>query len=230
MITYDVKRVNSDFKFIQDEIILKGSRRKILAIDNDGRVAMFKYEREEYMCSETWSEKIAFEVAKILGYECAKIELAKDSNDKIGVLNYHFSAPPLIATNTDIIAYLNENKNERNIYYMILNIKRVLDEMNRNLFKELIKIMLFDAYINRSKVVIYKEDNKTQYKHFELIEYLREEYPDYVIPEIKRLENLTDEVISELVNKIPDELLTNQHKEQIIMYLIKRRDLLLGIN
>lgn len=281
---YDIKKNNINFKFIQDEPILKGSRRKMLAIDNaNNEIAMFKYEREDYDCSEACSEKLAYEISKVLGYNCAKIELANDSEGKLGILNYYFS-DMFISPHTDIVAYLNKNHNERKKYYTISNIKCVLDEINCHLFKDFIKIMIFDAligeqdrheenwgiteregnyflsplydngdsllrefrnidnaekyysglksfdaYISRSKTIIYKEDNESQYKHFELIEYLKENYPDLVINEIKKLENLSDDIIISLVSKIPDELLTNQHKEYIILYLIKRRDILLNM-
>lgn len=272
-----------DFNFKQDEPIVRGSRKKMLAIDNKKEIAMFKYEREDYDCSEACSEKLAYEIAKVLEYNCAKIELAVDNDNKIGVLNYYFS-DRFNAPHTDIVAYLNKDTKERKNYYTISNIKSVLDNIDTDLFKDFIKIMIFDAligeqdrheenwgitekqgknfisplydngdsllrefrntanarkyydgikdfnvYINRSHTIIYKEDNKNQYKHFELIEYLYDNYPQYVIPEIDNLKKLNDEIIKELVNKIPNELLTNEHKEYIIMYLIRRRDILLNI-
>lgn len=61
---YGIKKVNSDFYFIQDEPILKGSRRKRLAMSSDKELAMFKYERDDYICSEACSEKLAYEIAK----------------------------------------------------------------------------------------------------------------------------------------------------------------------
>ena len=87
----------------------------------------------------------------------------------------------------------------------------------------------FDAYIYRSKTIIFKEDNINKYKHFELIKYLYDNYPQYVTSELNNLEKLTNEIIDEIVNKIPDDLLTIEHKNYIIMYLIKRRDILLSI-
>ncbi len=280
---YSIKNVNIDFNFIQDEHIVKGSRRKRLVISNGNEIAMFKYEHDDYICSEACSEKMAYEIARVLGYECAKIDLAKDDDNKIGVLNYYFSNR-ITAPHTDIVAYLNKNKDERKYYYTISNIKSVLDDIDNNLFKDFIKIMIFDAligeqdrheenwgiterdgkyfisplydngdsllrefknplnfkqyhngpkdfnaFINRSKTIIYKEDNKNKYKHFELIKYLYERYPQYVIPELDNLKKLTDEIINNIVNKVPDELLTNEHKNYIIMYLMKRRDILLSI-
>lgn len=280
---YQIKKMGIDFNFKQDEPIVRGSRKKMLAIDNKKEIAMFKYEREDYDCSEACSEKLAYEIAKVLEYNCAKIELAVDNDNKIGVLNYYFS-DRFNAPHTDIVAYLNKDTKERKNYYTISNIKSVLDNIDTDLFKDFIKIMIFDAligeqdrheenwgitekqgknfisplydngdsllrefrntanarkyydgikdfnvYINRSHTIIYKEDNKNQYKHFELIEYLYDNYPQYVIPEIDNLKKLNDEIIKELVNKIPNELLTNEHKEYIIMYLIRRRDILLNI-
>lgn len=280
---YEIKKAGIDFRFIQDEPIVRGSRKKMLAINNKREIAMFKYEREDYDCSEASSEKLAYEIAKVLGYDCAKIELAVDNDNKIGVLNYYFS-DRFNAPHTDIVAYLNKDTKERNSYYTISNIKSVLDDIDTDLFKNFIKIMIFDAligeqdrheenwgitekqgksfisplydngdsllrefrnisnaqkyydgikdfnaYIERSQTIIYKEDNKSKYKHFELIKYLYDKFPQHVIPEIINLNKLTDEIIEELVNKIPDELLTNEHKKYIIMYLIRRRDILLNI-
>lgn len=281
---YEIKKAGTDFRFIQDEPIVRGSRKKMLAVNNKREIAMFKYEREDYDCSEACSEKLAYEIAKVLGYDCAKIELAVDNDNKIGVLNYYFSNR-FNAPHTDIVAYLNKDTKERNSYYTISNIKSVLDDIDTELFKDFIKIMIFDAligeqdrheenwgitekqgknfisplydngdsllrefrnianaqkyydgikdfnaYIDRSQTIIYKEDKKCKYKHFELIKYLYDNFSQYVIPEINNLKKLTDEIIEILVNKIPDELLTSEHKKYIIMYLIRRRDILLNIN
>lgn len=280
---YEIKKANVDFRFIQDESIVRGSRKKMLAINNKLEIAMFKYERDDYDCSEACSEKLAYEIAKVLGYDCAKIELAVDNDNQIGVLNYYFSDSD--ESHTDIVAYLNKNIKERNNYYTISNIKNVLDSINTSLFKGFIKIMLFDAligeqdrheenwgitekkgksfisplydngdsllrefknpvnarkyydgikdfnaYINRSQTLIYKEDKKNKYKHFELIKYLYDNFPQDILPEINNLTKLTDEIIEELVDKIPNELLTDEHKKYIITYLKKRRDILLNIN
>lgn len=226
---------------------------------------------------------MSYEIAKILGYKCAKIELAIDNDGVLGVLNYLF----VDIGNTehiDAVSYLNIHDNERPKYYTISNIKKVLDELDNSLFNDFIKIMVFDAlvgeqdrheenwgierigekykmsplydngcnllrnfkdesyakkyysgvkdfdaYINKSETIIYKEDNKKQYKHFELINYLNSQYHEVVQNEIKNLEKLTDEIINDIVDKIPDELLTKMHKKYIIIYLKKRRDILLKI-
>ena len=131
---YQIKKIGTDFKFIQDKPIVRGSRKKILAINNERKIAMFKYEREDYECSEACSEKLAYEIAKVLDYNCAKIELAVDNDNNIGVLNYYFSDSK--TPHTDIVAYLNRNTTERNNYYTISNIKSVLDDIDTTLFKD----------------------------------------------------------------------------------------------
>lgn len=72
---YEIKRIGVDFRFLPEEHIVRGSRKKILAITNNNEFAMFKYEGDDYDCSEACSEKIAYELACVLGFECAKIDL-----------------------------------------------------------------------------------------------------------------------------------------------------------
>lgn len=206
---------------------------------------------------------MCYEIAKILGYDCARIELAKDHEGTLGVLNYLFIG----IGNTehiDAVSYLNIHDNERAMLYTISNIKNTLDKLDKNLFIEFIKVMIFDAlvgeqdrheenwgikrignkymlsplydngcsllrnfkdknyaenfysgkksfnaYIKRSKTIIYKEDHKKQYKHFELMEYLNKNFHDIVQKEIRNLTKLTDEKIENIVYRIPDEFVKN---------------------
>lgn len=168
-------------------------------------------------------------------------------------------------------------------YYTISNIKNKLDELDTKLFKDFIKIMIFDALIGeqdrheenwgitknkgkysisplydngcnllrefknkeyaekyyngikdfdmlikKSSCILYKENGK-RYKHFELINELNELYYNEVQKELKKLRKLNDSTIETIVGKIPDDLLTNKHKEYIIKYLKKRRNILLDI-
>lgn len=85
----------------------------------------------------------------------------------------------------------------------------------------------FDAYIQRSKTLIYKEDHKKRYKHFELIETLLKMEPIKIRKKIKQLIHFNDEVIEKIVKQVPSELLTDLHKKYIIEYLKRRRDILL---
>ena len=283
MSKYSVKTPDRDFRFLNNSPNMKGSRVKKIVVDKEGKKAFFKYQGDGYLVSEACSEKMSYEIAKVLGYDCAKIELAKDNDGVLGVLNYLF----VEIGNTehmDAVSYLNIHSDERPQYYTISNIKKVLDEIDIHLFKDFIKIMVFDAligeqdrheenwgierignqykisplydngcsllrnfkeetyaekyysglkdfdaYINKSSTIIYKEDHKKQYKHFELIQYLNSKYHDMVQSEIKNLKKLTDKVIHNIVNQIPDDLLTEKHKEYIILYLKKRIDRLLEI-
>lgn len=281
---YSIKLSDNDFKFLNYISNTKGSRTKRLAIDIISKEkAWFKYQGQGYNVSEACSEKMCYEIAKVLGYNCAKIELAKDENNQIGILNYLFIDVNKI-THMDAVSYLNEQENERPYFYTVSNIKRTLDNIDGKLFNGFIRLMLFDAlvgetdrheenwgveitkdgyefsplydngcnllrefrneeyaakyyddiqrfdaYIYKSKTYIFKEDNKHRYKHFELIEYLNEEYHDILVKEIRNLNKLTDDKIENIVNKIPNELLTDKHKEYIIYYLKKRRDILLSI-
>ena len=54
-------------------------------------------------------------------------------------------------------------------------------------------------------------------------------FPKQITSEINNLKKLTDDKIMEIVNNIPCELLTQKHKEKIIEYLIKRRNILESI-
>lgn len=271
---YSIKLSDNDFKFLNYISNTKGSRTKRLVIDIISKEkAWFKYQGQGYNVSEACSEKMCYEIAKVLGYNCAKIELAKDENNQIGILNYLFIDVNKI-THMDAVSYLNEQENERPYFYTVSNIKRTLDNIDGKLFNGFIRLMLFDAlvgetdrheenwgveitkdgyefsplydngcnllrefrneeyaakyyddiqrfdaYIYKSKTYIFKEDNKHRYKHFELIEYLNEEYHDILVKEIRNLNKLTDDKIENIVNKIPNELLTDKHKEYIIYYL-----------
>lgn len=230
---------------------------------------------------------MCYEIAKVLGYDCARIELAKDTEGVLGVLNYFF-----VDSNTknnilhmDAVVYLKKDNEERSSFYSLSNIKSRLDALDENLFYEFIRIMVFDAlvgeqdrheenwgvqiidnqyrisplydngcsllrefkneqfarkyytgknpfdaYIKRSRTLIYKEGTNKKYKHFELVEYLLNNYPNIVEKEILNLNKLTDNVIVEIVEKIPDDLITEMHKKFIIEYLKIRRDILLNMN
>ncbi len=85
-----------------------------------------------------------------------------------------------------------------------------------------------NKFIEKSKTYIY-DINKKRYTHFELIEYLYSIYPFIVEKEIKRLKKLNKFNIRSIINKIPDELLLEQHKQLIYKYIIIRKERLLKI-
>lgn len=98
------------------------------------------------MVSEACSEKMCYEIAKVLGYECAKIELAHVSEEVLGVLNYLFINIGS-TEHMDAVSYLNIHDVDRPNYYTISNIKKTLDSLNICLFDDFIKIMIFDALV-----------------------------------------------------------------------------------
>lgn len=283
---YPIKLPVNDFTFLPDYSNAKGSRVKKFVVDTEGNKAFFKYEGIGYLVSEACSEKMSYEIAKVLGYKCARIELARDHEGILGILNYLFvdSTSTENIVHIDAVSYLNRGGNERKSFYTISNIKKTLDQLDQNLFESFIKIMIFDAligeqdrheenwgitisndcysfshfydngcsllryfkdelfaekyysgrkdfnaYIRNSKTMIYKENNQKRYKHFELIDYLYQNYPTIVQEELVNLKKLTDEKINSIVNKIPDELITEKHKQYIKNYLKIRRDILLSI-
>lgn len=87
----------------------------------------------------------------------------------------------------------------------------------------------FNKFIMNSKTYIYKEEQKRTYKHFELIQKLYEEYPIVVAKELENLKRLTNRKINNILNKLPDGIINAKHKEYIYRYLIKRKEILLGI-
>lgn len=126
----------------------KGTRAKKIAIDtNSHKMAYFKYEM--YNCSESCSEKMSYEIAKVLNYPCAHIELAKDRRGSIGVLNYLFIDKEK-EEHHDAIDFINKNEDESKEYYTIENIKKCLDGIDGKLFDDFLKIMVFDALVGET--------------------------------------------------------------------------------
>ncbi len=283
MSNYSIKKENKDFKELIVDSFTRGTRRKKIVFDLDSKeVAFFKFQRSNYS-TESCSEKIAYEIAKILGYDCAKIELGQDKTGEIGVLNYFFKGYEYYK---DIVLYLNISGDKtRSEFYNLNNIINSLCEIDKKLVDGFVKISIFDAligeqdrheenwgiirmnksikisplfdngdsllrdfgdvdfaekyyngikqfdnYILNSKTQIYLENKNKRYKHFDLIKELLNIDLKYTKKELKNLKKLTDDSIKAIVNKVPNELMTKQHKMFVILYLIKRRDILLEIN
>ena len=136
---YEIKQVGKDFKFIA-EINNKKKKEKRTAIDNKGKKAIFKYEMYTRDCSEACSEKLSYEIAKVLGYKCAHIELAVDENNTLGILDYLFVNVDE-EEHIDAISYIKRNNEEREQFYTLENIKKCLDMLNPQLFYQFLKIL-----------------------------------------------------------------------------------------
>lgn len=279
---YITKKANKDFIFLTDVIINKGSRVKRLVYDlKEKETAIFKY--QSYECTEACSEKMSYEIAKSLGYSCAKIELAQDENGTLGVLNYLFTSKTGVQ-HTDAVAYIN-NGGDIKEFYTIENIENCLNKIDPKLFKNFLKIMVFDAlvgetdrheenwgisynngkyqisplydngcnllreykdenkiienwengkkdfnaYINRSKTLIYNSKSNKKYTHFELIKQLYKQYKKEIKQEIENLNRITDKEFEKIVKRIPNEFMNDMQKKYIIKYLILRKEKLLEI-
>lgn len=275
---YPIKLPDRDFRFLTINYNVRGSRAKRLTIDINNSKAFFKYEGEDYIVSEACSEKMCYEIAKVLSLPCAKIELAYDEESNLGVLNYLFN-DITYQEHIDAISFLKRDNMTRKDFYTLSNIKKELDTKDKNLFAGFIKIMIFDclvgeqdrheenwglleqnkqydisplydngcnllrefkdesyakvyyegkkdfnAYINRSRTLIYDENHKNRYKHFELIEFIKKNYKEDFKKAKIDLTKLTNEKIDEIVDSIPDALISEEHKNFIKKYLIIRRD------
>ena len=277
---YIIKEAGKDFIFLPN-INMKGTREKKLVLDvNNNQIAIFKYQK--YECTEACSEKLSYEIAKLLQYKCAKVELAKDENGEIGILNYLF-VDNQIVQHTDATAYINNN-GDRKQFYTLENIENCLNQIDKDLFKDLIKIMVFDtfvgetdrheenwgitlengkyqisplydngcnllrelkdenklkeylegnknfeSYINKSPTLIYNSETGKKYTHFELIKKLKENYEKEIKNEIQKIGNISNAKLEEIVNKIPNELMNDMHKQLIIKYLTIRKQKMLKI-
>lgn len=266
--------------FIIDENVrnLTGTRtKKMVFMNRTKNKAMLKYNK--YLnCTELASEKIAYEISKVLGFKCAKIELAKDENGTIAILNYYFLKKGMM--HTDALYYLRKIGNNRSEYHNLKNILIFLEEQNKQLVNDFLKIMIFDSligeqdrheenwgitknqngislspiydngcsllrdqfsnldkllndhekmnnYIKKSTSLIYDEYGK-RYKHFALIDKLLVIYPQQMKELIRKLNKLDDKKIEDIVNAMPEKYLSEKHKKCIIIFIQKRRDILLN--
>lgn len=158
MFYYKIKKVNKDFKFLeQNTRNTKGSRKKRIILDLKSlkthkiKLGFFKYEK--YNCSESCSEKIAYEIAKVLRKPCAEIDFAKDENGIVGIISYLFidiNNKKQVRTHIDAKDFFNQNEFQRKEFCTIKNIKNFLDKFNTKLFESFLGIMVFDALIGET--------------------------------------------------------------------------------
>ena len=76
---------------------------------------------------------------------------------------------------------------------------------------------------------LYNKSNNEKIKSFDMIRYLRDKYKNKLLEEGSRLEIINEENISNIVQQIPDHLLTETHKNFIIKYILTRANLITEI-
>lgn len=134
----------------------KGARvKKLLDDTHRQRLVFLKYcavdrDNKRRKSTELASEKIACEIAKVIGYKCADIELAKDQDGELCVLNYSFLKPDESLIEFASEASISQNGCDRKEKYTIQGIKRILDTVDEKLYSEFIGLQVFDALIGES--------------------------------------------------------------------------------
>lgn len=278
MKTYKIFKEKNDFIVDENVKNLTGSRTKKMAfmIKTKEKVIL-KYNKYEN-CTELASEKIAYEIAKRLGFSCARIELAEDENGKQAILNYYFLKDG--KDHNDALFYLKNLGNNRKEYYTLDKILNFLTNIGEDLIDDFLKIMVFDSligeqdrheenwgitkdvkdnmqmspiydngcslmrdqymnldeflnnsckmyqYIKKSTTYIY-DNNGKRFKHFDLIDLLMEIYPEKTKLIINKINELTDEMILEIVQPIPETYLSEKHKRCVVLFIKERKKILL---
>ena len=143
-INYQILDVSSWLKDELDKGPGVGEREKEWIRDPaTNRVAMFKIPREDR--GEHWAEKICSEIAGVLGFPCAKVEIAI-RNGTIGCLSYFFLEKNQGFSHFDGGKFFPfDYDDEKNVGYNIQLINEVLSPYN--LFKHFLFIIVFDALV-----------------------------------------------------------------------------------
>lgn len=257
----------------------KGLREKVWLIDpSSGQSAMFKIPRQDR--GEHWAEKVCSEIANVLDFNCAKVDIAIREGT-YGCLSYFFVDKNRGFSHFDGGTYFPyDYDDEKNIGYNAQLIEEVLDREGIS-FGEFLFVIIFDALIangdrhqdnwgitrhdiesekfisplydnsaclgrdlNESQVelfcssneallrYIYKGKSKIGWKdtrnenHFKLVRNVFRYYPLRTKTLLNRLNFLSEEEINNIVTKLPSEVINDKHKEFVVLFLIKRRDIL----
>ena len=97
----------------RDEMEQLGTKEKFWFYDHDGVKKLFKVGRPN--TGENWSEKVAFELAKLLNIPCAKYEFAHWL-DKFGTISTSFTNENLIHAN-EVLASYDEHYDKNRTYH-----------------------------------------------------------------------------------------------------------------
>lgn len=145
MSKYKIYLEGIDYYSPQEEsaLLLRGKRKKRLVLLPNGKSAILKI-RDRTNKSEECSEKIASELAKILKYNCAQIELAKTNNGQKACLSILFTDTK---NNISLIEAGDILPIQSKKDYKIRAILELLEENGAEILNGFIKQMIFDALI-----------------------------------------------------------------------------------
>ncbi len=168
-------------------------------------------------------------IVKILFYYDQKGDLLKKFNSML-VLDALFGEGDRHHENWGL--YKDESTNEKYDFLPIYdNSSCLLHQLREEqILKKFILSKDMQSYVKKSKSKITIGGKK--YTHFEFIDYLLENLPNEfkndLQKNIENLNKLTDDYIYKLINRIPCDVCSMEHKNLIIQYIIIRRDLLLS--
>ena len=97
-----------------DERERLGSKEKFWFRHSDGKLWLFKYPRRE--SGEHWAEKIAAEIAALIGVNCAEVQLARCNND-LGVKSLSFTQPEWLKVHGNEIMVENIEEYDENVRF-----------------------------------------------------------------------------------------------------------------
>jgi len=265
----------------RDEYKGKGSKEKIMLVEPETRrLVMFKYATEG--SGDTWSEKIASEIGKCIGYNVQEVKLGV-FNGIHGSLSYWFleRGDPLYE-GADLVENDEFDVRSRpNLQF----IKQLLDCDNEGLFPKFMEIVIFDiligntdrhmenwgiikdenglsslapAYDNSSSlgrefnsnpvklgirlknsrvfeqyckkgIYFYGWLGEEKIPHLKYSEIIYSNYSDIIYPHVIKLNKLTDQLINDIIRRIPHNIMTTDLKDFVVRFLIYRRNYLLNL-
>lgn len=282
---YRVLRESIDF-FGLPESVNKGTRaKKLVWVKGKNQKAIFKFDNgKKYRIGEDCSEKIACELAKVLNYPTAEIDLAESITGEMGLLSYLFIDKNKNESHEDIESYLDITKENEYCKYTIKNLESIFRRQFSDInFDDFLRIVFFDAlvgerdrhvgnwgivtrgntrkisplydtancllvhfqnpkymdtktktdadfakFVNKNQLALYRDDIPEKYSPTSsIVDYLLIHHQKLTLSEINNLKKLKDDIIKNIINKIPDDRMKQKHKEYIIKYLKEQRDIFL---
>ena len=146
---YPVLREGEDFYVLSEEVGRGSRAKRFVWVGIGNRRAIFKFDDEKkFRKGEDCSEKMASEIAKVLGYNVVDIELAEGINGQEGLLSFMFVEREKDEVHHDAEDIFRINKeNEKECYTIEKMEKRIKDEYPTVDFGDFLRIMFFDALV-----------------------------------------------------------------------------------